>query len=70
MNAKVLQCLKMVIFTILPKNKLKLRRVTALLITKAVYEISARTGVKLYLQSRQLEYELSDQWNGATVFIK
>jgi len=26
--------------------------------------------VKLYLQSRQLEYELLDQWNGVTVFIK
>jgi hypothetical protein len=60
----------MIIFTILPQNKLKLHRVTALLITETVYESSGLTRVKLYLQSRQLEYEVLDQWNGATVFIK
>jgi len=26
--------------------------------------------VNLYIKSRQLDYELLDQWNGATVFIK
>jgi len=60
----------MIIFTILPKNKLKLSRVTALLITEAVYESSALTRATLYLRSRQLEYEILDQWNGATVFVK
>jgi hypothetical protein len=38
MNSKVLQFLKMIIFTTLSKYKLKLRKVTALLITEAVYE--------------------------------
>jgi len=60
----------MIIITILPKHKLKFRRVNALLITEAVYESSARTRVNLYIKSRQLDYELLDQWNGATVFIK
>jgi hypothetical protein len=46
---------------ILPLNKLKLHKVTALLIIDAVYESSVRSTVKLYLQSRQLEYELLDQ---------